>query len=236
MPKTGRYTTIIKVPVTGGGTAIVDGAMLMPGVTQATNMGLAILGDAASAQAIGWLKGAHAVAKDSTQTGTIWTFRDVELIRPAQLVEWECSQVAADTIGITSVSGTTVTPAGTEENGGDTSWYYAVSGTGAKLLSFNTAVNGGTATSRTATGWDSTTKIIKIPRIFMRTLLLNTAKTKIKSQAAVGALTVDVMETYIVDNKAGITKQQLDPTKHDNLTLINPTFSVRVLHRVTVGV
>lgn len=235
MPTTNRYTSLIRVPVTGGGTAIAKNALLMPGVTQGTNLGLAIVADATAAQAIGFIKGNHTVATDSTQTGTIWTFHDVELIRPAELIEWEYSQATADILSVTSVSTTTVTITSLENNM-DCSWLYAVSGTGAGLLAFCTAATGGTATTKTATGWDSTTKVVKILRNFHRLLTPNTATTKLKTQAAAGAMTVDVLESYVSAPKSGLGKVLLDPTKHDNLTLSNPVFTTRVLHRVTVGV
>lgn len=224
--------SIVKVPVTGGGTAIVDRALLMPGVTQGTNLGLAIVASGAAADAIGFLKGAHATAADSVQAGTTWTYREVELKDSIELEEWEYSQASGDIISVASSSGTTVTIT-SDENNADCGWLYAVSGTGAGLLAFCTAQTGGTATTKTATGWDSTTKVVKIQRFGHKTLVLNTAGTKIKTTAAVGTWTVFVWELYF--QALGFPKQLLDPTKHDNLTLSGARFFTRISVRSNAG-
>jgi hypothetical protein len=224
--------SIVRVPVTGAGTAIVDRALMAGGVTQGTNMGLAILAPATGLDAIGFLKGPHAVAADSTQTGTIWTYEEVELKDAVELEEWEYSQAAADVLAVTSTSTTTVTIT-SNENNADCGWMYAVSGTGAGLLAFCTAQTGGTATTKTATGWDSTTKIIKIQRFGHQTLVLNAAGTKIKTTAAVGSWTVYVWELYF--QALGYPKQLLNPTKHDNLILSGARFFTRISLRKSAG-
>lgn len=224
--------SIIKVPFTGAGTAAVDRALVAPGVTQGTNMGLAILAPASGLDSIGFLKGAHPVAADSTQTGTIWTYREVELKAPIELEMWEYSQVDADALAVTSTSGTTITIT-SNENNADCGWMYAVSGTGVGKLAFLTAQTGGTATSKTATAWDSSTKIIKIQRFGHRTAVFNTATTKFKTTAAVGTFTVFVFENYF--EALGYPRQLLDPTKHDNLTLTNAKFFSRIGVRLQGG-
>lgn len=236
----GLRLATVKMPVTGGGTAIVDGALMMPGVTQGTNLGLMIVGTGAIASAVGILKGAHAVAADSVQAGTTWTFRTIELLTPVPFAEVEYSQATADLLAVTSVSGTTVTISSLENNA-DTGWLYAVSGTGAGTLAFCTAINGGTATTKTATGWDSTTKIIHIFRIGHTTATINTAGTQFKTQAAAGSWTIFNWENYIDFPAGGIPRQMLDPTKHDNLSLIisgnnaRPRFFSRITLRSNAG-
>lgn len=236
---TGLLRTV-KMPVTGGGTAIVDGALMMPGVTQGTNLGLMIVATGAAATAVGILKGAHAVAADSVQAGTLWTYRTIMLCTPVPFVEVEYSQATADILAVGSTSGTTVT-IGSLENNADTGWLYAVSGTGAGTLAFCTAINGGTATTKTATGWDATTKVIHIFRVGHTTATLNTAATKFKTQAAAGSWTIFNWENYVDFPQGGLSKQLLDPTKHDNMSLIysgnsaRPRFYSRVTLRSNAG-
>lgn len=236
----GLRLATVNMPVTGGGTAIVDGALLMRGVTQGTNQGLMIVSTGAAANVVGILKGAHAVALDSVQAGTLWTYRTIELLTPAPFAEVEYSQDAADDLAVTSVSGTTVTITSLE-NDADTGWLYATAGTGAGLLAFCPAINSGTATTKTATGWDSTTSIIHIFKVGHTTATLNAAATKFKTQAAAGSWTIFNWENYIDAPHVGISKQLLDPTKHDNLQLIisgnnaRPRFYSRITLRSNAG-
>jgi len=228
---TGGNLQIVRVPVTGLASAIADGTLIMAGVTQATDLGLAIPVPAGNAGAnkIGILRGAHLAANDSVQSGVTYTFAEVELCANRKLVEMEYSVATADTLAVGSSVGTTVT-IGSLENNMDNSWLYAVSGTGAGLLAFCTAATGGTATTKTATGWDSTTKVIKILR-FGHELLEVNATSQLKTVAAVGNFVCFVLETYISAPRAGITKQLLDPTKHNNLNFggtVHPKFTVRV--------
>lgn len=236
----GLRLATVRMPVTGGGTAIVTGASIMPGVTQGTNLGLMIVSTGAAANMVGLLKGAHTVATDSVQTGTLWTYRTIELLTPVPFAEVEYSQASADTLSVTSVATTTVTITSLENNA-DTGWLYAVSGTGAGTLAFCSAINGGTATTKTATGWDSTTKVIHIFRVGHGTATLNTAATAFKTQAAAGSWTIFNWENYIDAPHAGITRTLLDPTKHDNLSLIitgnnaRPRFFSRITLRSNAG-
>lgn len=229
MPGPGRTRTV-KMPVTGSGTAIVDAALLMRGVTAGTDLGLVILATGAGADTVGYLKGAHAVAADSVVAGTLWTYREIEIPDSIELQELEYSQ--ADTMAVASTSGTTVTVTSLEDNI-DTGWLYAVSGTGAGKLAFLTASAAGSATSKTATGWDSTTTLIKIVPICHKIVKLNTAGTKIGTDAAAGSYTVFVFETWF--QAKGYSKQLLDPTKHDDLTLTNARFFARLAIRANAG-
>lgn len=229
--KTGGNLQIVKVPITGKGSAIADETLIIAGVTQGTDLGLAIPlpADNAGANKIGVLRGAHATANDSVQAGTTWTFAEVELVDNIKLIEMEYSVATADTLSVTSSSTTTVTITSLENNM-DNSWLYAVSGTGAGILAFCTAATSGTATTMTATGWDSTTKIIKILR-FGHELLVVNATSQLKTTAAAGTLTSFVWETYIEAPRAGLAKQLLNPTLHDNLDFggtIHPKFTARI--------
>jgi hypothetical protein len=236
----GLRLATVKMPVTGGGTAIVDGALLMPGTTQGTNLGLMIVGTSTIADAVGILKGPHAVANDSVQAGTTWTYQTIELLTPVPFAEVEYSQAAADDLAVTSSSGTTVTITSLENNA-DTGWLYATDGTGAGELAFCPAINSGTATTKTAMGWDSTTSVIHIFRVGHKTATINAAGTKFKTQAAAGSWTIFNWENYIDAPHVGISRQLLDPTKHDNLSLIisgnnaRPRFFSRITLRSNAG-
>lgn len=223
-------TKIVSVPVTGKATAIASGALLMRGVTADTDLGLVILASGAGADALGRILGPHAVANDSVVAGTTWTYREVELLDDTYLEEFEYDQ--SDTMAVASTATTTVTVTSLEDNI-DTGWLYAVSGTGIGKLAFLTASASGSATSKTATGWDSTTTLIKIVPICHKLIKLNTAATKIGTDAAAGSYTCFVFETWF--EAKGWSKQQLNPTIHDNLTLTNPRFYARLAIRSNAG-
>lgn len=218
-------TNIVSVPITGSGSAVADGTMMMRGVTADTDLGLVIPISGAGANALGRLLGAHATANDSLVAGTTWTYREIELLDCiyTEMVEYD----QADTMAVASTSGTNITITSLENNI-DTGWLYAVSGTGAGKLAFLTASASGSATSLTATGWDSTTAVIKIvPIMHGLVKYSNTTRgTKIGTDAAAGSGAVRVWETWF--EAKGISLQQLDPTKHDNLTLINARFYARL--------
>lgn len=230
----GRDPVICKVPFTGKGTAQVLGAGVMLGATADTDLGLAIPAASGGADFLGTLRGAHAVAGDSTVTGTICTYREIELSDQYTPLWVEYDQT--DTMAVASTSTTTVTITSLEDNI-DGSWLYAVSGTGAGRLAFLTASASGSATSKTATGWDSTTVVIKILRFGHQLAKLNTAATKIGTDAAAGSWTVCILETYFDAPGNGIMGQLLDPTIHDNLLLSTSgvRFYTKLLVRNTAG-
>lgn len=230
----GRWPAMIRVPFTGKATAQIDGTVVIPGITQATDQGLAIPATGPYVDAVGFLKGAHAVAQDTTQTGTIWTFRDVELIDAIDLVSMEYDQTVANAVAVASTSTTTVTITSLENNI-DCSWLYAVSGTGVGKLAFLTASASGSCTTKTATAWDSTTKVIKIHRFGHKLLDVTTGTIagKIKSAAAAPTGTAFVFEIYAQADQFALT--QLNPLLHDNLTLTNARFFARFAFRSNAG-
>lgn len=231
---TGRDPVLIKVPFSGKATAQPIGTMAILGATADTDLGLAIPATGPFVNALGWLRGASAVADDSTVTGTIWSFKEIELIDYDKLSEAEYDQSTSSQIAVASTSTTTVTITSLEDNI-DTSWLYAVAGTGAGKLAFLTASASGSATSKTATAWDSTTKVIKIHRFggLLLDLLTSTLAPKIKTAAAAPTGTVVILETYFEDASHG--RQQLNPTIHDNLTLTNPRFFAKFIVKGGVG-
>lgn len=223
-------TTIVSVPVTGGGSALADNALVMRGVTAGTDLGLAIRATSAGADTLGRILGPHATALDSVVAGTTWTYREVELLDCVytEMVEYD----QTDTMAVASTSGTTVTVTSLEDNI-DTGWLYAVSGTGIGKLAFLTASASGSATSKTATAWDSTTTLIKIVPICHKIVKLNSAATKIGTDAGAGSFTCFVWETWF--EAKGYSLQQLNPTLHDNLTLTQARFYARLSIRSNAG-
>lgn len=226
----GRDPVIVKVPLLAT-VSLNQGALIMLGATADTDLGTAILAVTAGTDAIGTLRGKYTYSATNTTnlTGTQWVEVELELCDQYDLVEAEYDQ--ADTMAVASTSGTTVTVTSLEDNI-DGSWLYAVSGTGAGKLAFLTASASGSATSKTATAWDSTTVLIKILRFGHPLVKLNAASDKIGTDAAAGSWTVCIIENWVEYNGK---KERLDPTKHDNVTFTNPRFYSRLFVRNTCG-
>lgn len=226
----GRDPVIIKVPIVAAAD-IAQGAILMPGVTADTNLGTAILGTTAIADAIGFLRSKYTYSATNTSNagGTQYVFVEVELADQYTPIEVEYDQT--DTLAVASTSGTTVTITSLTDDI-DGSWLYAVSGTGAGKLAWCVSTASGSAVTKNATGWDSTTTCIKIMKLFHQLVKINTAGTKIGTDAGDGSWTVCILENWIEYNGK---KEQLDPTKHDNVTFTNPRFYSKLLVRNTCG-
>lgn len=228
----GRDPVVVQVPIYAASGTISQGALIMPGVTADTDLGLFIVGTGAAADSLGCLtsKYTYSATNVSNVAGTLWTDVEVELHDQYTPVWVEFDQ--ADTMAVASTSTTTVTITSLEDNI-DTSWLYAVSGTGIGKLAFLTASASGSATSKTATSWDNTTTVIKILRLGHPLAKLNSTADKIGTDAAAGSWTVYVLETWF--EAQGYPLQRLNPTKHDNLTLTSPRFYAKVLVRNTAG-
>lgn len=237
--KSGLPIRVIRVPFSGKGSIVNDHTPVIPGTTQGTDIGLAIAGGANAdlTDLIGYLEGASVVANDSVQTGITWTYAEVEMVRADQLVEIDWSLASADLVTVTSFSGTTITITSLE-NSADCGWFYVAAGTGIGQLMFATAVNGGTATIKTAPAiaLDATSKLVFIKR-FGHKLHKTNANGQLVSAAAVGSYKFMTLENYIESLPNGITKQLLDPTKHDNITLkqLKVTFTTVGIVRNAAG-
>jgi len=226
----GRDPVMVRLPITGGGTLIVDGAQITRGLTG--NLGRMTISPEDGADSVGILRGPHATADDSLLLGTTWTFADVELHDQYNLVEVEYSQVSAEQIDVASVTTTVITITSIEDNI-DGGWLFSVAGTANNLLAYLTASSSTTATSKTATGWDSTTNVIKILPVGAILGSMNATRDLMGSQAAVGTWTIFNLENYFLDDT--FPKTLMDPTIHDNLTLSNARFFSRLLVRNTAG-
>lgn len=234
--KSGRNPQIVKVPFTGKAAIIKDSTLVMPGVTQATDLGLIIPVPTANAAAnqFGILKGDSVVANDSVQAGTTWTFAEVELLGDYDLLEIDYSMTTADFLTLTSACSTTSLAITSLQNNDDCCWFYVAAGTGVGQLLFATANNSGTATLMTAPSpaLDTTSKVIVIQRIGHTTAVLN-ANSQIKSTAAVGTYPFFNLENYIDSPSNGISKQLLNPVLHNGITLKGPIVNGVMVPKVT---
>ena len=207
-------------PVLDGGTDINDGALLMPGVTAETNDGVLILATGAAADAVGLQQGLRDASEttDTNVAGTAWNVEQVAPIFTGAVVRVEYDQT--DDMDVASTSTVTTTITSLEDNI-DTGYLYAVSGTGAGLLSFIITSASGSCTHVTATAWDSTTDVIKILPLFHQLAKLRTQADRIGTDAAVGSWTIVVLQNWIKNtNRAW---EYLDPTKHDNISGLSAT-------------
>lgn len=204
----------------------------MPGVTADQDIGMYIQASGAGADAVGCLTALHdhSVAGSSAVAGTGWVFVDVELFDRYAPVWIEYDQT--DTAAVASTSGTTVTITSLTADI-DTTWLYATSGTGSGKLAYLVSTASGSGVSKTATGWDSTTTVIKILRLGNQLVKFNSDASKIGSDAGDGSWTVHVLENWF--EALGHPLQMLNPTKHDNLSLTNPRFYSKILVRNTAG-
>ena len=107
----------------------------------------------------------------------------------------------------------------TIEDNIDGGWVYAVSGTGIGILQVITAADGSTITTKTATGWDSTTTLIKILPQWHTLVKLNSAATMIGTDAAAGSGLITILENWVEADSIGLAP--LDATLHSGLTGLN---------------
>lgn len=206
-------TLNLRYPVKHGGTTMPYGSLVQAGTTAETNLGLLIVASSAAADTVGVLKQQYASTEtDSTASGTVWTRKTLEHVAPMYVLDMDYD--TSDTMAVASTSSTTVTITSLEDNI-DTSWLYAVSGTGQYGVYFIDTSASGSCTTKTATGWDSTTTCLKILRLFHQLAKLNTAATKIGTDAAAGSWTCLILNNYVLK---GGKKFDLDPTLHNGLT------------------
>ena len=207
-------------PVLDGGTDIPDGALLMPGVTAETNVGVLIVATGAAADAVGVLQGLRDASEttDTNVAGTAWNTDLVSPIISGVVVRAEYDQ--ADDMDVASTSTVTTTITSLEDNI-DTGYLYAVSGTGAGLLAFIITSASGSCTHVTATAWDSTTDVIKILPLFHQLAKLRTEADRIGTDAAAGSWTIAVLQNWIKNNTR--SWEALNPLTHDNLSGLSAT-------------
>lgn len=216
----------VNLPVSGGGNALVRGAMLMRGPTPGTNNGQLVLATSAAADTIGILREAHAAALDTTIGGTVFTKHPVDIVAPGRIVRVEYSQATADRISATqAVGGTTMTVTSLEDDI-DAAFLYVVAGLGLGQTNYLTAAAAGSCTLKAAfgTSLDATSRFIKILPRFHQFAVLSSDGTRLSSTAAVGTWTIIVLDTFIVRNG---NEQQMSPVDHAALTGLDGLASLR---------
>ena len=224
MAKVTRYSqeNATNCPVSGLGTALVNGAFLKRGATPATENGMLIAATASAAHpdTFGILREAHAVADDTDLPGTIFKTHPVDIIVPGRIIRISYSTLTADIISATqAVSTTTITLTSLEDDI-DAGFLYVVSGAGIGQINFLTASAAGSATLKAAftTSLDSTSRLIKILPRFHQFAALSADGTSLRSQAGIGLWPVIVIDSWIV--QAGDIAQ-LNPVTHSALTGLN---------------
>lgn len=220
---------VVNLPVTGGGSAIVAGALLKRGITGTQPLGalqLVASNTTAFADAVGILREAHATAADTDAAGTIFTTHPVQLIDTGRLVLVEYSLASGDLITCTqAVSTTTITVTNLEDDI-DTGALYVAAGVGIGQMNYLTAAAAGSATLKAAfgTSLDTTSKFVKILPRFHQKVGLTADGTKLGSYAAVGVHNFSVIDTLIERNNR---MEQFNPKIHSALTGLN---SLRDFH------
>lgn len=213
-----------KLPVYGAGADIKQGAFLMRGATPATDNGALIKASGSSAvpDIVGRLLELHdySVTGDTLIAGTSFVTHPVELVGGVRIFRLQYDP--ASVIDATqAVSTTTLTLTSLEDNI-DAAFLYVQAGTGVGQTNYLTASASGSCTLKAAFGTDLDTSsdLIKILPRFHQIISLNSDGTMLASQAAAGAVTGFVVDSFI-DRGNGL--EQLDPTKHAALTSLNRT-------------
>lgn len=214
---------VTNLPVTGGGTAMVAGALLKRGPTPGTNNGMLVLASAnttAAIDAVGILREAHAVADDTDIGGTIFKTHPIQIIVPGRVVRVEYSLASGDLLACTQAVSTTTMTVTSLEDDIDAAFLYVGVGTGIGQTNYLTAAASGSCTLKAAfgTSLDTTSKFAKILPRFHPKAALSADGTKLATFAAVGVHTVTVLDTYIERNNR---MEQFNPVKHAALTGLN---------------
>jgi len=211
---------VVNLPVTGGGSAIVAGALLKRGITGTQPLGalqIASGNSTAAVDAVGILREAHATADDTDAAGTIFKTHPIQLIDTSRFILIEYSQASGDLITCTqAVSTTTITLTSLEDDI-DTGGLYVAAGTGIGQINYLTAAAAGSATLKAAfgTSLDTTSKLVKILPRFHQKAALTSDGTKLASVAAVGIHNFSIVDTLIERNNR---MEQFNPVKHSALT------------------
>lgn len=224
---------LMNLPVYGGGANIEEGAVVVKGATPGTDQGFAIIPSDLTGNltnVLGVISTQHvntSAGADSKQDGTAYTTKPVT-VSPDSIYLADYSQATGDRLTVTSTSGTTVTIGSLEDNI-DGGWLYCVAGTGAGRLAYITTSAAGSCTTKEVTGWDNTSKVIKILPKFHENAILSSNGRSLGTQAAVGGTGYIIWENMIEADSIPI--QALDPVKHSGLTGLS-TLNLRLYAQV----
>lgn len=235
-------------PVSGAGSNVPVGTLLMPGVTAGTNIGVLIPVTASSnADAVGVLNELHnysgsgdattatlvqwfplpAVNSNAYQLGVKlsgggpYPSHPVELLDNSIAIKVDYSLVSTVAVASATTTALTITSEVANE---DSTFVYVNAGTGIGQLGFIKSSTTDTLTliSALTTTLDSTSKLTKILPLFMNTVvwLVNstTVPTQLDSVAGLGSGRACVLANFI--NKNGLVRQ-LDPKIDHNAQSLN---------------
>ena len=226
----GNPARLSQFPIDGAGSDIVEGAVMMPGVTAATNLGLAIQASGAAADAIGILGSLHDFSVDgdsNQQNSDSYVRRGIAVFEPGCEVAAELANTTSDDIDVASATATVITITSMEDDmyGG---WIYVSSGTGIGQLQYITAASTSNITVDTmTTTLDNTSKLIMLRPLSHQLVSLNSAADKLTSANTAGSLPWRVLRhQFKVDGDE--VWRDLDPGNDSGkqLNSINPTFQL----------
>ncbi len=218
----------LNVPIYGAGASIEKGALVKRGATPATDNGMAVKASGASAipDILGILTAGlnYASEGETLIDGSKFVVKPVELVNPVRAVRIEYDKSSMITC-TQAVSTTTLTLTSLEDNI-DAAFLYVAEGLGIGQTNYLVASAAGSATLKAGfgTNLDTTSKLLKILPRFHQIFSLNSAGTKLASQAAAGAVNGIVLDSFIERNGR---LEALDPTKHAALTKLNSLSSIR---------
>lgn len=226
------------LPVSGAGSNIPVGTLMMPGVTNNTNEGVAIPITATSnAYVLGVLVEKHnfSASGDATQATLVSWFpngqlgsgntqfpsREIELCDNGVILRVDYSLVS--TVAVASAT-TTVLTITSEVAGLGGGFVYVNAGTGIGQLGFikQSAAGSQTLTSALTTTLDSTSKLTKVLRHFYRAPIwlanTTTVPATLDSVAGNGSGVANILGAYMQRNN---TEERIDPLAHHNLQKLN---------------
>lgn len=230
---------VTSLPVSSNGTALVEGALMLRGITGSQPFGHLRLatGTSATPDIVGVLRQSLiATTFDTDAAGTIFTTRPVQLAYTGRVLRARYATASADLITCTQAVTTTTITVTSLEDDIDTAFLYVVSGTGAGQVNYLTAAASGSATLKAAfaTSLDTSSKFIKILPLFHQLGSLNADGTALSSQAAAGAVKISIVRNWFEINGDEV---QLNPTKHSALTglssLVGTKFGADIIIRDT---
>ena len=213
----GQYL-VQNIPLFGNGANIVAGAAVMRGSTTDVNQGYGIVGASTHNNHIGVTESLFAAATTDNDPAEGTKFITTPVcVSPNAVYLAEYSQTTGLTVA--SVDGGGQPTVTSLEDIGE-GWLLGVVAPGLGYLAYVETVSTGAATlkTETGTGWTTSTKLIKImPRYAPKVDLTTTADKILGTTAAQGSGLIRVLTNFI--KAPGYAWQELDPTKHDAITL-----------------
>jgi hypothetical protein len=233
----GQYALLL--PVSGAGSSVPVGTLMMPGATGGTNLSIAIPVTASSnARALGVLIDKHdfSASGDATTAtlnswfpnGTLATSktqfpsRNIQLFGTAVIIKVDYDLTS--TVAVASYSAGTITITSFEASF-DGGFVYCNAGTGIGQLGFVASSSSGSCvlTAALTTALDSTSKLTKIlPHLYATPVWKvnsTTVPTRLDSTAAVGTGRAVVLSSSILKNDQ--IPQRLDPLTYHNMQSLN---------------